>query len=166
MRQQSKGVLILIVPPFIFLLKDVVATIAVLSTEPGITARAALYYHVALVPGILWFDATYAILFNLIFGVIVGLCIFLCFTGKPTRLIIIPPLAFFLKDTVVVTLSFIMSQGGTARSEPYYSLALLPGSILQRAIDPILVNLVVGALFGLVLYVRAIRRKDVVSHSN
>jgi len=162
MRQRVVRVLIVIMPPFIFLLKDVVATIAILSTEPGITARASLYYHIALIPGVLWFDAQRAILFNLVFGVIVGVAVLLCFIRKRTWMIVIPPLAFLLKDTIVVMISVLSSKGGTDRSEPYYSLALLPGSILQTLGDPILFNCIFGTLLGLVLYTRAIRRRRAV----
>ena len=41
MRQRFIGIVLVIVPPLAFVLKDVVATMAVLSSEPGITARAA-----------------------------------------------------------------------------------------------------------------------------
>ncbi len=51
-----------------FFLKDVVATIAVLSTEPGITETAALYYQVAQLPGRLFLDAGAATFFNVAFG--------------------------------------------------------------------------------------------------
>jgi hypothetical protein len=43
----------LLVPPLAFLLKDIVATIALLSREPGITANAAFYYAIAMLPGTL-----------------------------------------------------------------------------------------------------------------
>jgi len=68
---------LLIIPPLGFLLKDILATMVVLSTEPGITPRAALYYHIALVPGTLFVSADGAILFNVLFGGIVGGTLFL-----------------------------------------------------------------------------------------
>ena len=53
---------------FAFFLKDIVATIAVLSTEPGVTQTAALYYKVAQLPGRLFLDAGPAMFVNVAFG--------------------------------------------------------------------------------------------------
>ncbi len=65
----------LFIPPLAFFLKDMVATIAVLSREPGITANAAFYYSIALLPGTL-FSGEAAPLINLIVGVLVGLVLY------------------------------------------------------------------------------------------
>jgi hypothetical protein len=65
--------LLLPLPPLAFLLKDIIATIAVLSTEPGIAERAATYYHLALLPGTLFVSAGDAIAVNLIIGIALGI---------------------------------------------------------------------------------------------
>ena len=65
----------LLIPPLAFLLKDIVATMAVLSREPGITANVAFYYAIVMLPGTL-ISGELAILINLIFGVIVGLVLY------------------------------------------------------------------------------------------
>jgi hypothetical protein len=69
--------LLLITPPLAFLLKDVIATIAVLLTEPGITARAAFYYSIALLPGTLFVNSGEATLLNIFVGAVVGLLLYL-----------------------------------------------------------------------------------------
>jgi hypothetical protein len=163
-RQRLIRILLLVVPPSAFLLKDIVATIAVLSTEPGITAKASLYYHTALVPGVLWFDPEAAMLFNFIFGALVGLILYLCVRLKKMWLLSLPPLAFFSKD-VIATTTFALSTRAeaTARASHYYAIALLPGSALERFGDPILFNILFGAVLGLVLYLRAVRRSRAVS---
>jgi hypothetical protein len=51
-----------------FFMKDIVATIAVLSTEPGVTQTAALYYKIAQLPGRLFLDAGPAMFVNVAFG--------------------------------------------------------------------------------------------------
>lgn len=63
---------LLIVLPLAFLLKDIIATMALLSTEPGITARAAFYYSIALLPGTLVAGGGAAMLFNILFGAFLG----------------------------------------------------------------------------------------------
>jgi hypothetical protein len=68
----------LIVPPLSFLLKDLVATMVVLSTEPGITARAVFFYSVALLPGSLFASNGMAPIDN----VAVGLCLALVLFGR------------------------------------------------------------------------------------
>lgn len=69
----------LILPPLLMVLKDTIATFAILATEPGITAKAKYYYALALLPGS-WIvdDAFPATIVNVLLGVIVGLGLFLC----------------------------------------------------------------------------------------
>ena len=67
----------LIIPPVAFFLKDIIATMILLSTEPGITPRAALYYHIALLPGTLLVSAGQALVVNILFGVFIGGILFL-----------------------------------------------------------------------------------------
>jgi len=81
MRTTSK--LWLIAPPLGFFLKDVIATNALLATEPGITAKAKNYYALALLPGALVVDdAGPATVVNMIFGALVGLIIFLLLSRR------------------------------------------------------------------------------------
>jgi len=77
MRQSLRKLWLLIVLPLAFLLKDLIATMAVLSTEPGITAKAALYYRTAMLPGTLFIGGGGAMLFNFIFGALLGLILYL-----------------------------------------------------------------------------------------
>ena len=75
-RQTSRSWVVL--PPLLFFLKDVIATTALLSTEPGITAKAAFYYSLGLLPGSLVADsATTATVVNVLLGALVGLTLFL-----------------------------------------------------------------------------------------
>ena len=64
----SRKIQFIAIGAFVFFLKDLVATIAGLSTEPGITETAVLYYKVAQLPGRLFLDAGPATFFNLAFG--------------------------------------------------------------------------------------------------
>jgi hypothetical protein len=62
--------------PAAMVLKDIVATIVVLSNEPGITAENARHYHLALLPGGLLFGgAGWAWLFNICVGAAVGVLV-------------------------------------------------------------------------------------------
>ena len=62
--------------PAAMVLKDVIATMVVLSNEPGISAENARNYHLALFPGGLLFGgAGWAWLFNICVGVAVGLLV-------------------------------------------------------------------------------------------
>jgi hypothetical protein len=70
--RQARKKWVLIIAPAAFLLKDIIATMAVLSTEPGITPKAALYYSVALLPGTLIASPGAAMLFNVLIGVLIG----------------------------------------------------------------------------------------------
>jgi len=69
---RSQKWLLLILPPLVFLLKDMIATIAVLSNEPGVTPRAVMYYRIAQLPGRLFFGADGATLFNILVGIVIG----------------------------------------------------------------------------------------------
>ena len=68
-----------VVPALVMFLKDVVATMAILATEPGITREAKYYYRLAIVPGSLVVEEVTALLFsvNILFGVFVGLIVFI-----------------------------------------------------------------------------------------
>lgn len=68
---------VLIIPPLAFFLKDIIATMILLSTEPGITPRAAFYYSVALLPGTLVVSAGQALVVNILFGILIGGILFL-----------------------------------------------------------------------------------------
>ena len=70
----SFGKLLLI--PLAFLVKDIIATMAILSTEPGITERAVFYYALALLPGTLVVRTGSAIPVNLVFGVTISIIIY------------------------------------------------------------------------------------------
>ena len=62
--------------PAALLLKDIVATMVVLSNEPGVSAENARHYHQALSPGGLLFGgAGWAWLFNICVSVVIGLLV-------------------------------------------------------------------------------------------
>ena len=150
--------------PVIFVIKDIVATMAVLSTEPGITAKAALYYRIAMLPGTLWFGGGAAMVFNFVFGVVVGFVLYLSEKRKKLWLLGVPVLALFLKDVFATAVLAVSAPPGTnAKPSLSYAIALLPGSALERFGDPIVFNLFIGLLLGLVLYLRAVRRSRAVS---
>jgi len=131
---------------------------AVLSSEPGITARAALYYRIAMLPGTIWFGGGQAMFFNFMFGALVGLIIYLCVRVKKMWLLSLPPLAFFLKDVIATMVIASSSETEiTAKAAHHYAIALLPGGLLSPD-HAILINLFFGALLGFVLYMRAIRQ--------
>jgi hypothetical protein len=59
--------------PCFMILKDIAATVVVLSNEPGISEPNARHYHIALLPGGLLFGgAGWAWLFNLCVAVVMG----------------------------------------------------------------------------------------------
>ena len=66
-----------ILPPLSFLVKDIIATVAVLSREPGITAQAVFFYSVALLPGSLVVSNGKAPFVNTAVGLFLGLMLFL-----------------------------------------------------------------------------------------
>ncbi len=78
MQQTRNRWWLILLPPLMFLLKDIIATIAVLSTEPGITAKAKLYYVIALIPGGFVVDnASSAIFVNVIVGAFISLILYI-----------------------------------------------------------------------------------------
>ena|SRR5580704_4984846 len=71
--------------PGTFVFKDILATLVVLSNEPGISARKAFYYSVALLPGSLLASNGVAPLANIVLGFLVGLVLYLWLRGsEPT----------------------------------------------------------------------------------
>lgn len=156
----SRRILLLVIPPLGFVLKDVVATIAILSTEPGISAKASMYYSIAMLPGPL-FAESWVMLFNFSFGVLVGLILYLSLRFKKVWLLIIPPSAFLLKDIIALAITVLSTESGiSAEAASYYSIAMLPGSVFHKVVDPMLFNALCGALMGIVLYLRAVHRKS------
>ena len=83
-RQVKFGTLLLI--PVAFLAKDIIATIAVLSQEPGISERAVLYYAIALLPGTLFVTTGSAMLLNSLIGLAISIIIFVVQKLRPRRL--------------------------------------------------------------------------------
>jgi ABC-type enterochelin transport system permease subunit len=71
---------LLFLPAAFFLVKDLVATVVVLSYEPGISAVAVLHYAYTLLPGTLFVVTGYAPLVNLVFGTILGVILYLFIT--------------------------------------------------------------------------------------
>ena len=165
MRNENNRTWLLIITPLAFLLKDVVAAVAVLSTEPGITAKASLYYHIAMIPGILWFDAGATMLFDLVFGFLIGLILYLCIRFKKMWLLFGPPLAFLLKDTIATMAVLSLEPGFTDKASRYYSIAMLPGSLLHKLGDPMLFNVLFGALVGGILFL-GVGRKNIFQRSH
>ena len=90
MRQTSTAWLIL--PPTISFLKDIISAVVLLSTEPGITAKAKFYYSLSLLPGALFVnDAVPAVLINVLFAELVGSAIYLSLKFERTWLLVVPP---------------------------------------------------------------------------
>ena len=146
----------IVVPPLVSFIKDILATMATLSTEPGITANTAHYYRVAMLPGTLWFGGGTAILFNVGVGLLIGLFLFLWLTRNRLWLVMIIAGGFFLKDVIATAVLALSTAPGTAPAPSlYYAIALLPGSALEKYGDPIVFNLLVGTILGLVLYLLA-----------
>ena len=145
-------------------LKDVVAAISVLSTEPGITAKAKFYYALSLLPGALLVnDALPALIVNVLFGALVGLILYVCVSFKRVWLLIFPPATFLIKDFIAMTTIMLSTRSGISRQATlYYSIAMLPGSALSKVVNPTLFNMALGALIGLLLYLLATRRKGFV----
>jgi hypothetical protein len=63
--------------PLAFLLKDILATIWVLSNEPGISASNVFYYSIALLPGSLFVSNGHAMFVNVAIGFMAGLLLYL-----------------------------------------------------------------------------------------
>ena len=59
--------------PAAFFLKDILATIVVLSNEPGVSPSNVFYYSVALLPGSLFVSNGHATFVNVAIGFLVGL---------------------------------------------------------------------------------------------
>jgi hypothetical protein len=64
--------------PAAFLVKDSLATVVVLSNEPGITASNALHYSEALLPGSLLVPNGLAVFANAAIGFLLGWILYLC----------------------------------------------------------------------------------------
>jgi hypothetical protein len=161
MRQISSGWLIL--PPIISFLKDIIAAIVALSTEPGITAKTKFYYSLSLVPGALFVnDAMPAVFVNLLFAELVGGSIYLSLRFERAWLLVVPPLVLLFKDILAMTIAMLLNQTGTDRTASrFYSIAMLPGSAFHRLMEPILFNVLFAALAGLGLYLYIVRRQAV-----
>ncbi len=72
--------------PCAMLLKDFIATMVVLSNEPGITAANVRHYHLALMPGGFLFGGTgMTWLFNLLVAATVGFVLSRIGYGMPSR---------------------------------------------------------------------------------
>lgn len=74
---RKREILLLGLPTLFFIVKDITATIAILSTEPGITARASFYYSIALLPGTLLVSNGNAFFVNILFGAFLGWLLYL-----------------------------------------------------------------------------------------
>ena len=80
----SFGKLLLI--PLAFFVKDIIATFAILSREPGITANAVHNYALALLPGTFFVVTGYAIPVNLLIGFSLSVIVYVILKLRPTRL--------------------------------------------------------------------------------
>lgn len=76
----------LLLIPLAFLVKDIIATMAILAQEPGISGRAVLYYAIALLPGSLFVVTGYAITVNLVIGVLISVIIYVVQHRRARRL--------------------------------------------------------------------------------
>jgi hypothetical protein len=77
--------LLIVVPPLLFIAKDITATIIVLSYEPGITERAVINYSLELLPGSLFVANNYAPALNLGFGVVIGVLLYFVARNRRSR---------------------------------------------------------------------------------
>ncbi len=83
MRRVLSKIWLLAIPPLAFLLLDILATtVLLLLAEPGVTPKAALYYHIALLPGTLFVSADGAIFVNMMFGLLIGAILFVGVTWR------------------------------------------------------------------------------------
>src|SRR5712691_8368424 len=115
MRQPSKSWLIL--PPIISFLKDMIAAVLLLSTEPGITAKAKFYYSLSLLPGALFVnDAVPAVLVNVLVAELLGSAIYLSLKFERAWLLVVPPLVLFFKDMLTMTIAMLLNQPGAAQT--------------------------------------------------
>jgi hypothetical protein len=73
-KQVDLGTLLLI--PLAFLVKDIIATMALLSREPGITERAAYYFALASLPATLFVTTAYAMAVNLLIGALTSVIVY------------------------------------------------------------------------------------------
>ncbi len=163
MVRRFSRILLLVVPPLAFVLKDVIATIAVIAAEPGISTKAARYYSIAMLPGPLFVES-WVMLFNFIFGALVGVILYLCVKFKKIWLLIVPPSAFLLKDIIALTIAVLFTGPEiTPKAGRYYSIVMLPGSLFHEMGDPMLFNVLFGSLLGLIFYLYFTRRRPAVS---
>lgn len=70
------SLLLTVTPPILFLVRDIIATIVVLSYEPGITERAVNNYALHLLPGTLFVVTGDAMLLNAGFGLALGVVLY------------------------------------------------------------------------------------------
>ena len=80
--KKSSGFWLLWLPIIVFLLKDISATIILLSNEPGITEQNVRHYAYALLPGSLFVVNGSAPLVNLMFGTVSGVILYLLFRRR------------------------------------------------------------------------------------
>ena len=76
----------LLLIPLAFLVKDIIATMALLAQEPGISERAVFYYALALLPGSFFVVTGYAITVNLFIGVLISVIIYVVQHRRARRL--------------------------------------------------------------------------------
>src|SRR5215510_10552833 len=76
------SILLVLAPPTLFLIKDIIATFVVLSYEPGITERAVNNYALHLLPGSLFVITGRAIPLNIGFGFLVGVALYSFFYNR------------------------------------------------------------------------------------
>lgn len=77
--------LLIVIPPLLFIAKDIVATIIVLSYEPGITERAVINFSLELLPGSYFVPKNYALTFNACFGLVIGAILYFVARSRRRR---------------------------------------------------------------------------------
>ena len=85
MLTKRKKTWLLILPPLVFLIKDVFATVIVLATEPGITAKTISYYRIALLPGTLLVRTGMAFFVNIVFAAFLSLILYVSIIRPKAR---------------------------------------------------------------------------------
>ena len=77
--------LLIVIPPLLFIAKDIIATIIVLSYEPGITERAVINFSLELLPGSFFVPNNYALTFNACFGLAIGAILYFVVRSRRRR---------------------------------------------------------------------------------
>ena len=79
-------------------------------------------------------------------------------------ILLLIPLTFLVKDIIAINLFLSQEPGITASTAYYFALALLPATLFVSAAYAMAVNLLIGALASVIVYV-VLKRQARRSHS-